>query len=132
MNYLIVYNNTQSFDSQKIHEVVTTMPGITDWWHYLPNVYIVSTTTKNAKSLSDYIIRNFEGLLFFITKIDLNDNNGVLNKNAWDWINKKTNTTIRLKSIQSPPDLLSGLFRTPVKPKEYTSLFDMFGIPKKR
>lgn len=131
MNYLVVYNNLQSFDSEKIHEVITSMSDITDWWHYLPNVYVVSTT-RNSKSISDYIIRHFQGLLFFVTKIDLNDNNGVLNKNAWDWINKKVNTQIRLKPLPPPVDLLSNILSTPVKSNEPVSLSDLLGLTRKK
>lgn len=99
MNYLIVYNTDQvSFEPNKIHESIVNLAPGTDWWHYIPNAYLVSTNLS-SKQIADRIIKSLPGLLFFVTKVDLNDVNGVLHKNAWDWINNKIKKIIKIKPM---------------------------------
>ncbi len=106
MNYLIVYNNQVFQDSNAFHETVTKQLGIDDWWHYLPNVYIVSTS-KSESSLANTIIERHPGLLFLIIGIDPKKYNGVLNKKAWEWIDKKGKVLLKLKAAPQPrPDPL--------------------------
>ena len=109
--FLISYNNTQNIDPNTIHQVIKNNLKITDWWHYLPNTYIVDTT-NSSKELADVMSSNFRGLLFFIVKVDLNDVNGVLAKDAWGWINKKKSTKLKLKIKPSSPSLLSDYLRS--------------------
>lgn len=109
MNYLIVYNHTQSlFAPGLIHNTITNMPGITDWWHYLPNVYIV-TSQNDEKYIADKIIGTYPGLLFFVVAVNLNNHNGVLNKNAWEWISTKIKTVLRVKSAPTTSINLQNL-----------------------
>jgi hypothetical protein len=119
-HYLIVYNNTQGFDVGKIHQVITGIQSLTDWWHYLPNAYIVSSV-NSAKSIADIIQSNFQGLLFFVTKVDLQDTNGVLNKDAWEWISNKNKSIIKVKPVLSSLPPLPFIFpsiRTSTSPPE--------------
>ena len=103
MNYLIIYNHTQiTFNPNDIHKTITTMLGITDWWHYLPNAYMISTD-RDQEYIADNIIASYPGLLFFVVAVDLHRYNGVLNKNAWEWINKKTRVLLRVKPASTPP-----------------------------
>lgn len=105
MNYLIIYNHAQiTFKPDDIYKTVTTMPGIMDWWHYLPNAYIV-TTDRNQEYIANQIISSYPGLLFLVIAINLQQCNGVLNKKAWEWISKKTRVLLRIKP-------------TPVLPKD--------------
>lgn len=115
MNYLIVYDHTQiSFDTTAIHETITKQLGISDWWHYLPNVYIVTSITSE-KELADKIIARHPGLLFVIVNVNLTKYNGVLNKSAWDWIAKKNRTVLKIKPAPQPPpnNLYDLLFPKP-------------------
>lgn len=102
MIYLISYDHTQTeFNPSDIHKTITTVVRTTDWWHYLPNVYIVTTPLfVYSRQIANTIRTAHNGLKFFIVRVDLSDHNGVLNKDAWDWINKKTNTTPRLKIVK--------------------------------
>lgn len=139
-HFLIAYNNSQGFDSARIHNVIKSISTITDWWHYLPNVYIVSTTS-NAKYLTDRLMPSFQGLLFLVVKLDMRDFNGVLNKDAWEWIRRKNNQSLKFKVapaplIKLPPiktssplsDLLSGTSLPKQKPM---ALEEILGIKKK-
>lgn len=111
MNYYqITFNNLEGFDAGHIHKVITTQLGLADWWHYLPNSYITEAAST-SKFLADKIIASFPGLNFIITKIDINDYNGYLDKRAWEWLRKKAH----LKGVKYVPhasspllDLLSG------------------------
>lgn len=97
MNYLIIYDSTQlQFDQNHIHRFITTSTEISDWWHYIQNLYII-TTDISAKTMADSIISTYPGLRFFISRIDLNDYNGVLHTSAWDWIKRKTGQLLNLK-----------------------------------
>jgi len=91
MNYYqITYDNTQYFQPDAVHSVITTIPGIVEWWHFLPNDYIVEAEQVNEQGISNHVGSIFTGLRFFVTKIDINATNGVLPKSAWDWINRKS------------------------------------------
>lgn len=120
MMYLITYDHTQTvFSLSDIHKTITTNPRVSDWWHYLPNVYIVSVGLfVHSKQIADAIRTSHNGLKFFVVKIDLSDHNGVLNKDAWDWINKKTNTQPRLKIVKSVlPTTIAGAAQRYIKMK---------------
>jgi len=133
--YLIAYNNTQGFDSNKIHQVITTIPTVTDWWHYLPNLYIVSTI-RNAKYLADKIIPYFQGLLFLVVRLDMRDYNGVLNKDAWEWIRKKNNQGLKIRVVSKfpasglPPSLSNYLFPSKLPIKKPIKLEDFLKLKR--
>lgn len=104
MDYLVVFNHQQPhYSDEQIHDTMINLP-ISDWWHYLPNVYIVSSHLSE-KVLADGIIARNPGLLFLIVKVDLSKANGVLNKSAWDWINNKIRSVLRLAPVSAPPPM---------------------------
>ncbi len=138
MMYLITYDHTQTvFSPTDIHKTITTMPHVTDWWHYLPNVYIVSARLlTHSKELADVIRTAHNGLKFFIVRVDLSDHNGVLNKDAWDWINKKTDIAPRLRIVKSPqlPPITSSsplLDLLGIKPQQNPNLVSIVDLLKK-
>jgi len=58
-----------------------------DWIHYMPNCWIVKTTSSAQKwydRLKPYIGNNN----IFICKIDLSERQGWLPKWVWEWIKK--------------------------------------------
>ncbi len=111
MNFFqITIDNTVNYNADAIHKTITTGTDISAWWHYLPNVYIVKTAST-AKFHADRLIRNFQGLPFLLTKLDLSDYNGFLQKNAWDWINSHSTT----KSVYRPLPQIKPL--VPAVPK---------------
>lgn len=113
MNYLFVYDPTQlNFNAEEIHSTITAHLGVNDWWHYLSNVYIVTTETSE-QHIADKIIARHPGLRFLVIAVDLRKYNGVLSKNAWEWISKKNRITLKVKSVPQPQK----------------SLYDILGIP---
>ena len=136
MNYIIIINIVNSqYNAKSIHDHIVKLPGLTDWWHYLPSAYIVSTT-KSAKSIADFIIGSFPGLPFFIGKIDLSETNGILSKSAWDWITDKNKAGLRLRIAPSSGlpktfgDLLPPITQNNNDEKVVQDLYTLLGIKK--
>ncbi len=117
MNYLVTYNHTQtSFSPISIHNTIVSMEGINDWWHYLPNVYILSTLNDET-FISNKIINAHPGLNFLVVAVDLRRHNGVLPKSAWEWISKKINVLLRVKPISQNKSSLLDLLSPKIQPK---------------
>lgn len=107
MIYSIVYNHTQPIDSDHLHNIVTTAIMTTDWWHYLPNMYLINTTL-NAAQITSTLQVQFPGMLFIVNKVDTSDYNGVLPRDAWEWLQKFNNAKnlIKLKKVSDTSYLL--------------------------
>lgn len=131
MRYIITLNSSQeNYKLSDIHETVINIPGVSDWWHYLPNTYIVETLRSvNEQSIADRIIAKHPGLLFLVVEVNLTSHNGVLPKAAWEWITRKTKGLLRVKSVPQPPssqEMLSFFHRGSIgKPKVNLSLEDI-------
>ena len=132
MRYLITINSSQeNYKASDVHNTITKLSGITDWWHYLPNTYIVETLRSvNEQTIADNIIAKHPGLLFLVVEVNLTAHNGVLPKAAWEWITRKTKGLLRVKPAPQPPqsanDMLSFLARgTVTKPNAPLTLSDI-------
>ncbi|MBL7955956.1 MAG: hypothetical protein JNJ91_13040 [Flavobacteriales bacterium] len=90
--YLIVMhpgNWLDGFDHEAFHKKLTTVKGVFNWWHYLPNAYIVLVADDvNASSVADYVRSIIGTKHFLVNRFDPWDHNGWLPKDAWDWINE--------------------------------------------
>ncbi len=102
MNYLIIFNDVNgAFDKKDIHKRITEQLDASNWWHYLANAYIITTSVSSAgitNSLSGW----FPGLLFLIIKVDLEDASGVLPKEAFDWIRDKSGKYVKVSRTTMP------------------------------
>jgi len=99
MIYILIFDYTLSqFQPNKIHDMVINHLSVSDWWHYLPNTYIISTTVPTA-GISSTVNTFFPGLLHFITKVELDQTSGLLPKEAWEWINKKNENKGKIKIV---------------------------------
>ena len=127
MKYLIAFNQEQSnYNSNAIHEIIKGMKvdGVLDWWHYLPNIYILDTSDSlNEKGIADKIIARAPGQLFIVVSVNLSMHNGVLPKEAWGWIAKKTRAILKVKPSPAPPE---DLFTNPFGPYNQNPLTDLF------
>jgi len=133
-NYLIVYNhNQQNFNSADIHRIITTLSGNSDWWHYLPDVYIISNL-NTEQFIADRIISEFPGLLFLVVAVNLNNHNGVLPKDAWEWIKRKTRIIFKLKAAPAPKSLqqiLSPSLEPLAGFNEINRMLELLGVKSK-
>lgn len=133
----ITYDTSQFyFDSQKIHDVITKLRPVLDWWHFLPNVYIIETSTSNEADVANALIKEFQGLRFFVSKIDIDSPNGVLPQKAWNWItkkNKQKRNYVKIKNRKSKEfdDILRFIDGTPaIQKRKLTLLDDLLGMTK--
>lgn len=116
MNFFqITIDNTVGYNHDAVHKIITVNSNVSAWWHYLPNVYIIKTAST-AKFHADRLISNFQGLPFLLTKLDLSDYNGFLQKNAWDWINSHSNTKSTYRPLPQIKPLIPPLPRYSMPP----------------
>lgn len=63
----------------------------TDWWHYMPHVWLIASNMTSADALFNALKQHYnlqpEDRLLIIRVH--RDYQGWLPKDAWDWINKK-------------------------------------------
>lgn len=124
-NYLIIYNDvTGTLDKKDFHDKIVNHLSVTDWWHYIPNGYLVTTPVPSA-GITNSFSYWYPGLLFLIIKIDFNDASGVLPKEAFDWIGKKKNKFVRIKQTPLPNITTS---KTPIQDRA-DALFRSLGLP---
>ncbi len=76
------------FDAKKFHDQLTQAIGIKAWWHYLESTYIIKVEFNvTALNVSEYIQSIAPNKKFFTSEIKLDNYNGFLSQDAWDWIN---------------------------------------------
>ena len=100
MNYLVLYDPSifETKTADEVHLLLTSLPGSSDWWHYIPNSYII-TSSSTSSAISDHIYKAMPDMRFLIVRITIEDSNGVLKKDAWDWINKHKTLATPLRTI---------------------------------
>jgi hypothetical protein len=80
------------FDYQKFHNRLTTDKEIINWWHHLESCYIIIVPSHiNSTSISNFIMEIAPQKKHFVCELNLNDHNGWLPKEAWEWINSYKN-----------------------------------------
>ncbi len=115
MIYLISYIPNLLYNSSDIHDfIINHLNPPTDWWHY-SGVYLLDTTLTIPQITSSLRIK-FPNLQHFVVKVNLEDNGGLLPKEAWDWINTKTKTTPKLKTVPTLSSLLRSQNRNTSEP----------------
>ena len=89
-NYIIVFDRRAS-DYKIFHEQLTGHPRISNWWHYIKSMYIVKTDLT-VQELSAHVRKSFaaQGIddTHVVLKVDLSSRQGMLTKEAWEWIRK--------------------------------------------
>ena len=90
--FLLTYNKgniLEGFNYVKFHKKLTEDPNIISWWHYLDNTYILITEQNiNSDYFSNLFIRIGNNKFMFVCEININNTNGLLPREAWDWIKK--------------------------------------------
>lgn len=97
--YIINFEKGNPFDNfnyKDFHNTLTSAKGILDWWHYLETTYIVITEQNVlASDIGEFMRQIAPKKRLFICELNLRNHDGLLQKDAWDWINKY-NMNIRL------------------------------------
>ncbi|MCX6232778.1 MAG: hypothetical protein NTZ33_14665 [Bacteroidetes bacterium] len=93
--YILIFDKSSlidNFNYQQFHTTLTTAKGIESWWHYLNNTYILIVDSKiSANNISDFVRQHMTNKHFIVVELNLNNHNGWLPKEAWDWIMKYKN-----------------------------------------
>lgn len=87
--YLIIYRSNNEYEKLMFHNHINRLypTQISDWWHYMDNFYLIATNL-GVNSLYSSVFPGIPGKHILIMKVDPNDSQGWLPKNAWDWIQK--------------------------------------------
>lgn len=102
MNYLIIFDDvTGTLNKNDFHDKIKNHLSVTDWWHYLSNAYIITTSVTTA-GLTNSLSGWFPGLLFLIIEVSFNSASGVLPKEAFDWIRNKSGKYVRVRRSTLP------------------------------
>lgn len=88
-NYIITFDPHKS-DPELFHSAITTIPGVTEWWHYLGSTYIVKTTATPEMIEAHVRNRTNDAIRFLASEIATSLKGGLLPAEAWVWINSKT------------------------------------------
>lgn len=84
--YLLVFDPYKT-NAAALHNIVTTMPLKTDWWHYIGSAYVLASYST-AKEMQDYINVRWKGF-FLLSEINAHNSGGWLPQEAWNWINTR-------------------------------------------
>jgi len=88
--YLVTYNTDNNFNNSVFYKHISTVlypQYISDWWHYLENVYIV-ISSLDVNQIYNLISPQLGGRNLLIIEINPNNAQGWLPKKAWEWIQK--------------------------------------------
>ena len=85
--YIFVFDRNYRYDYKKFHEFIKESPHISNWWRYIQSCYILVSelpATKLSREIREVMPKH----RFLLSQIHLNNSNGWLPKEAWDWIHK--------------------------------------------
>jgi hypothetical protein len=88
--YILSYDREEGKDYVEFHNKLTSLPEITNWFHYIKSSYILITEVQAASVLSTKIKEIIPSDNYFLIELNLANSNGWLVPKAWEWINKHT------------------------------------------
>jgi hypothetical protein len=88
--YILSFDRNPAWDYKILHEGIKSDPNIVTWSHYMLSSYIL-ISKQSGKVLGEGIMRYFPDHRFLLTQVKLSNKWGLLNKDAWEWIDKYKN-----------------------------------------
>lgn len=86
--YILVFDRWQiGISMYKLHEAIKSSPNIKTWWHYLRSCYII-ISDLDIVELRKAIRKIIPKKRFLLMSVNLDQSDGWLPKEAWDWIRK--------------------------------------------
>lgn len=87
--YILSFDKTMNID--ELHNVIKILHNqaiIENWWRYLSNSYLL-VSNYSAVDLNQKIGQRFSGnKKYLIAEVNLNNYNGWLSNEAWEWVKK--------------------------------------------
>ncbi len=101
--YLLIFRDL-NYSENDIKQYLDTLSEILDWYAYFQNsIFIISES--NSDILAEKICKKFKSLDFLITEIPMNNNQGMLTKDLWQFINNpEQQIEFKAKFIESSKD----------------------------
>ena len=88
--YLLTFDRDDEINYKDFHAKLTTLPGVINWWHYIKSSYILIASYETATELNNLIVPLLpKGKTMLLIEVNLKNRNGLLVKNAWDWLKKQ-------------------------------------------
>lgn len=87
--YILTFDRSDSLNYKAIHDKIIKMDGLVNWFHYIRSSYILIHKEEKAYPLTKKIESIMPNKRFFLVEINLNNRNGWLPKEAWEWLNKQ-------------------------------------------
>lgn len=92
MNYFIVnFDRQANLSYRSFHDAFVAHPQISRWCHYIKSSYLIGTNLTVSELSNHYTeTAKQHGLktTHLVLKVDLNERNGMLPREAWDWFRK--------------------------------------------
>jgi hypothetical protein len=93
--YILTFDRDDEVDYKEFHNKLTTLPSVITWWHYIKSSYILISNLTNATTLNAEIIQLLpKGKNILLMEVNMKNRNGLLVKDAWDWLAKETTRII--------------------------------------
>ncbi|ATA67293.1 hypothetical protein CGC48_00850 [Capnocytophaga cynodegmi] len=97
--YIIIVDNSYNFDHKKFKNQIGEVNGILAWWHYMPTAYIVKVNSGISSSDIAQFLNTLDTVFeskFFVSEVILENSNGILPPQAWEWIQKQVKDNSQL------------------------------------
>ena len=86
--YILTFDRDDSRDYSKLHDNITALPEILNWFHYVKSSYILISSIPNATKLNNEIMPIMRNKRYLLIEVNLDNRNGRLPSEAWEWIRK--------------------------------------------
>lgn len=84
--YLLAFDPYKT-NATELHNIIKNNLYVSNWWHYLGSAYLLQSSYTLETIRAD-IIKKWPNQNFLLIEVKLNNSDGWLPKDAWDWIKK--------------------------------------------
>lgn len=91
--YIVTFDRNPNLGYRAFHDAFVAHPQIKLWWHYIKSSYIIGTELE-VGAISEHFTETAKRFGFptthLVLKVDLSKRQGMLVKDAWEWIRKNS------------------------------------------
>ncbi len=89
--FILSFDRDDELNYVEIHKMITGLPIVLNWFHYVKSSYILITNVESATNLNHEILKIFVDKEFLLMEVNIINRNGWLPEKAWDWIRRESN-----------------------------------------